>query len=38
MDIRTPHFYQLYDVNQPKEGLQIERLDLFESEKKKLAK
>ncbi|MDM5154653.1 IS200/IS605 family accessory protein TnpB-related protein [Bacillus sp. DX1.1] len=37
-DIRTHHFYQLYHVNQPKEALQIERLDLFESEKKKLAK
>lgn len=38
LDIRTHHFYQLYHVNQPKEALQIERLDLFESEKKKLAK
>ncbi|MBY0595834.1 IS200/IS605 family accessory protein TnpB-related protein [Bacillus bingmayongensis] len=38
LDIRTHHFYQLYHVNQPEEALQIERLDLFESEKKKLAK
>ncbi|MBO1579902.1 IS200/IS605 family accessory protein TnpB-related protein [Bacillus sp. XF8] len=38
LDIRTYHFYQLYHVNQPKEALQIERLDLFESEKKKLEK
>ncbi|WP_431613204.1 IS200/IS605 family accessory protein TnpB-related protein, partial [Bacillus pfraonensis] len=38
LDIRTHHFYQLYDVNQPQEALQIERLNLFESEKKKLAK
>ncbi|WP_240520163.1 IS200/IS605 family accessory protein TnpB-related protein, partial [Bacillus sp. AFS019443] len=38
LDIRTRHFYQLYDVNQPKEALQIERLDLLEGEKKKLAK
>ncbi|PGC40220.1 transposase, partial [Bacillus pseudomycoides] len=29
---------QLYDVDQPKEVLQIERLPLFENEKKKLAK
>ncbi|PEB42041.1 transposase, partial [Bacillus pseudomycoides] len=34
----THHFYQLYDVDQPKEVLQIERLHLFENEKKKLAK
>ncbi|PFY97580.1 transposase, partial [Bacillus pseudomycoides] len=26
------------DVDQPKEALQIERLDVFESEKKKLTK
>nr|WP_277818664.1 IS200/IS605 family accessory protein TnpB-related protein [Bacillus sp. TL12] len=38
LDIRTHHFYQLYDVDQPKEVLQIERLNLFENEKKKLAK
>ncbi|PEI42103.1 transposase [Bacillus pseudomycoides] len=38
LDIRTHHFYQLYDVDQPKEVLQIERLHLFENEKKKLAK
>ncbi|WP_243526214.1 IS200/IS605 family accessory protein TnpB-related protein [Bacillus pseudomycoides] len=38
LDIRTHHFYQLYDVNLPKEVLQIERLDLIESEKKKLTK
>ncbi|WP_235190030.1 IS200/IS605 family accessory protein TnpB-related protein [Bacillus gaemokensis] len=38
LDIRTHHFYQLYDVNQPKEALQIKRLDLLESEKKKLEK
>ncbi|PFY58900.1 hypothetical protein COM57_29760, partial [Bacillus pseudomycoides] len=38
LDIRTHHFYQLYDVDQPKEVLQIERLPLFENEKKKLAK
>ncbi|MBY0599730.1 IS200/IS605 family accessory protein TnpB-related protein [Bacillus bingmayongensis] len=38
LDIRTHHFYQLYHVNQPEEALQIERLDLFENEKKKLAK
>ncbi|MGG3522917.1 IS200/IS605 family accessory protein TnpB-related protein, partial [Bacillus pseudomycoides] len=38
LDIRTHHFYQLYDVDQPKKALQIERLHLFESEKKKLAK
>ncbi|MEK7021525.1 IS200/IS605 family accessory protein TnpB-related protein [Bacillus sp. FSL K6-6038] len=38
LDIRTHHFYQLYDVDQPKEALQIERLDVFESEKKKLTK
>ncbi|MDZ5610878.1 transposase, partial [Bacillus pseudomycoides] len=36
LDIHTHHFYQLYHVNQPKEALQIEWLDLFESEKKKL--
>ncbi|PEK70144.1 transposase, partial [Bacillus pseudomycoides] len=29
---------QLYDVDQPKEALQIERLDVFKSEKKKLTK
>ncbi|PEF21960.1 IS200/IS605 family accessory protein TnpB-related protein [Bacillus pseudomycoides] len=38
LDIRTHHFYQLYDVDQPKKALQIERLHLLESEKKKLAK
>ncbi|WP_240523700.1 IS200/IS605 family accessory protein TnpB-related protein, partial [Bacillus cereus] len=38
LDIRTHHFYQLYDVDQPTEVLQIERLHLFENEKKKLAK
>ncbi|MEH7040715.1 IS200/IS605 family accessory protein TnpB-related protein, partial [Bacillus pseudomycoides] len=38
LDIRTHHFYQLYDVDQPKGVLQIERLHLFENEKKKLAK
>ncbi|PHB17417.1 transposase [Bacillus pseudomycoides] len=38
LDIRTHHFYQLYDVDQPKKALQIERLDVFESEKKKLTK
>ncbi|WP_255266982.1 IS200/IS605 family accessory protein TnpB-related protein, partial [Bacillus cereus] len=38
LDIRTHHFYQLYDVDQPKEVLQIERLHLFENEKKKLEK
>ncbi|MEN1935880.1 IS200/IS605 family accessory protein TnpB-related protein [Paenibacillus sp. 102] len=38
LDIRTHHFYQLYDVDQPKEALQIEQLHLFENEKKKLAK
>ncbi|WP_257142094.1 IS200/IS605 family accessory protein TnpB-related protein, partial [Bacillus pseudomycoides] len=36
--IRTHHFYQLYDANRPNEALQIERLDVFENEKKKLAK
>ncbi len=38
LNIRTHHFYQLYDVDQPKADLQIERLHLFENEKKKLAK
>ncbi|CAI8736035.1 transposase [Bacillus pseudomycoides] len=38
LDIRTHHFYQLYDVDLPKEALQTERLHLFENEKKKLAK
>ncbi|MGI0531998.1 IS200/IS605 family accessory protein TnpB-related protein [Bacillus pfraonensis] len=38
LDIRTHQFYQLYDVDQPTEALQIERLHLFENEKKKLAK
>ncbi|EEL49972.1 Transposase, IS605 OrfB [Bacillus cereus Rock3-44] len=38
LDIRTHHFYQLYGVNQPQEAVQIKRLNLFESEKKKLAK
>ncbi|MEY8350401.1 IS200/IS605 family accessory protein TnpB-related protein [Bacillus cereus] len=38
LDIRAHHFYQLYDVNQPQEALQIERLHLFENEKKKLTK
>ncbi|PFN05236.1 transposase, partial [Bacillus cereus] len=28
----------LYGVNQPQEAVQIKRLNLFESEKKKLAK
>lgn len=38
LDICTHHFYQLYDVNQPKAALQIEQLDLPEGEKKKLTK
>ncbi|MGI0535735.1 transposase, partial [Bacillus pfraonensis] len=38
LDIHIHQFYQLYDVDQPTEVLQIERLHLFENEKKKLAK